>query len=84
MQKMNVKRVQAEITPREYSRLVKAARQEGLKLKEAVRLALDEWTSERIKFDPKDTLFDFSKTIEIGKGSSKKIDRVVYSREAID
>lgn len=84
MKNVNVKRVQAELTPREYSRLVKVAKQDGLKLKEAVKQALDEWTSERIKFDPKDTLFDFSKTIEVGKGSSKKIDRVAYSREAID
>lgn len=84
MQNINVKRVQAELTPREYNRLVKVAKQDGLKLKEAVRQALDEWTSERIKFDPKDPLFDFSKTTEIGKSSSKKIDRVVYSREAID
>jgi hypothetical protein len=33
---------------------------------------------------PKDPFFDFSKTIEIGKDSSRKIYRVVYSREAVE
>jgi hypothetical protein len=84
MSETNVKRVQTELASDEYKKFIKVLKQEGLTVKEAARQALEEWASERIKFDPKDPLFDFSKTIEIGKDSSKKIDKVVYSREAID
>jgi hypothetical protein len=84
MSKTDVKRVQTELPPKEYETFYKVLKQEGLTVKEAAKQALEEWTAERIRFDPKDPLFDFSKTIEIGKGSSRKIDRVVYSREAVD
>ncbi len=84
MSEVNVKRVQTELEPREYKRFIEVTKKERLSLKEAARRALEEWASKRTEFDPKDPLFDFSITFEGGKDSSKKIDEVVYSREAID
>ncbi len=84
MSRVNVKRVQTELDSREYKKFITVSKQEGLSLKEAAKQALEEWTSKRTKFDRKDPLFDFSITFKDRKDSSKKIDEVVYSREAID
>lgn len=84
MSKSNVIRVQTELPPEEYAKFKEVLKKEGLSIKEAAKRALEEWTVERIRFDSSDPLFDFSKTIKAGRTDASKIDKVVYSKEAVE